>query len=173
MSPDDAFTDVIVKPAPLNSSVKDTEVLAEDDQIFLTKMQSQLNQSIPSSTNNLTPSFRPSPAGVKVANDRRQPTSSPTPSQVIRSSPHLTANPLSTCRPQLDLSKGSPGGEGVLQNFFNSLLNRKSVGGVATGSPRTPNDVNNKSRVDVAAELDRMASGGKQAAVMDPPGDEL
>jgi len=35
----------------------------------------------------------------------------------------------------------SPGGEGVLQNFFNSLLNRKSgsVGNspTASGSPRT------------------------------------
>lgn len=60
----------------------------------------------------------------------------------------------------------------MLQNFFNSLLNRKSVGGVGTtGSPRTPNELNNKSRVDVAAELDRMASGGKQP--VDAPGDQL
>lgn len=83
MSPDDAFTDAIVKPAPLNSSVKDTDVCAEDDQIFLTKMQSQLNQSIPSSTNAQSPNFRPSAAGVKAANDRRPPGASPTPSQVI------------------------------------------------------------------------------------------
>lgn len=82
MSPDDAFTDIIVKHTPQNSSVKDTEVLAEDDQIFLTKMQAQLNQSIPSSANSQTPPFRPPPAGGKTAAERRQPGSSPTPSQV-------------------------------------------------------------------------------------------
>ena len=61
-------------------------------------------------------------------------------------------------------AKGSPAGEGVLQNFFNSLLNRKpGPGGIPSpgnSTPRSTNDLNNKSRVDVAAELDRMASGG-------------
>jgi len=57
--------------------------------------------------------------------------------------------------------KGSPGGEGVLQNFFNSLLNRKSGAGLppspgGVGSPR--NLADNKSRNEVAAELDRLAS---------------
>ena len=156
MSPDDAFSDVIVKPSPHNSSVKDAEVCAEDDQTFLTKMQAQLSQSIPSSANAQSPNFRPT-SGVKPSADRRAPGSSPTPSQVgvLLLFWRRTHDSL----PQLDLSKGSPGGEGVLQNFFNSLLNRKSVGGPAA-SPRTANDVNNKGRVDVAAELDRMAGGG-------------
>lgn len=59
----------------------------------------------------------------------------------------------------MDGSKGSPAGEGVLQNFFNSLLNRKSGAGLASpggGSPRNPNE---KSRVEVAAELDRLVQG--------------
>jgi hypothetical protein len=61
--------------------------------------------------------------------------------------------------------KGSPAGEGVLQNFFNSLLNKGRTGPAGVPSPinttpRSTNDLNNKSRVDVAAELDRMASGG-------------
>lgn len=61
----------------------------------------------------------------------------------------------------MDGAKGSPGGEGVLQNFFNSLLNRKSGNLPPTGnSPRTPNIGNdNKSRSEVAAELDRMTTG--------------
>ena len=60
--------------------------------------------------------------------------------------------------------KGSPAGEGVLQNFFNSLLNRKTGPGGMTSpgnpSPRSTNDLNNRNKVDVAAELDRLASGG-------------
>ena len=63
------------------------------------------------------------------------------------------------------LDRNNPGGEGVLQNFFNSLLNRKSTSNLASpasvaGSPR-PVDATpgvNRSRVDVSAELDRMTS---------------
>lgn len=65
------------------------------------------------------------------------------------------------------LNPGTPGSEGVLANFFNSLLNKKS------GSPGTPTGVLNSSRTngndsllsaeklavrsDAAAELNRLA----------------
>lgn len=119
--------------------------MSEDDQVFLSKMQTQLSQNMPATTASPpAPSFRPSPSGPK-ATDRRS-----------------GVSPLPA---QLDPTKaGSPGGEGVLQNFFNSLLNRKSGVGLPNSplnsSPRSTNDLNSKSRVDVAAELDRMASGG-------------
>lgn len=64
----------------------------------------------------------------------------------------------------------SPGGEGVLANFFNSLLYKKTgspggvVGAKAAGNDTLPDKATMRS--DAAAELDRLArSGGKK-----PPG---
>lgn len=63
------------------------------------------------------------------------------------------------------MNAGAPGGEGVLANFFNSLLNKKagSPGGSpnAAASPRSLNgtvDINDITamRSDAAAELDRL-----------------
>lgn len=64
------------------------------------------------------------------------------------------------------VTPGGPGGEGVLANFFNSLLSKKAnvpgSPGSVTGSPRastngetTPD--RNAMRTDAAAELDRLA----------------
>lgn len=69
----------------------------------------------------------------------------------------------------------SPGGEGVLANFFNSLLHKKTGASPAspmgmTGSPKpgsaesTPDKA--AMRSDAAAELDRLARGRK------PPGSD-
>lgn len=73
---------------------------------------------------------------------------------------------------KLDGSKvvSSPGGEGVLANFFNSLLYKKtgSPGGVVgtkvTGSEVLPDKATMRS--DAAAELDRLARSGNKK----PPG---
>lgn len=57
----------------------------------------------------------------------------------------------------------SPGGEGVLANFFNSLLHKKSgvsPGGTSLQSPnvsKTPEPDKAAMRSDAAAELDRLA----------------
>lgn len=84
--------------------------------------------------------------------------------------PSLTGTPNSAVGATMfDNSKNSPGGEGVLQNFFNSLLNRKSVsgaspGGVSSAAGRTPNSVNSGAESlrnrDVQAELNRLSGGG-------------
>lgn len=74
------------------------------------------------------------------------------------------------------LTPGGPGGEGVLANFFNSLLSKKANvpgspgggnggGATATGSPRpstngvgeTTPDRSSSVRTDAAAELERLA----------------
>lgn len=63
------------------------------------------------------------------------------------------------------VTPGGPGGEGVLANFFNSLLSKKAnvpgSPGNVTGSPRAANDEStpdrNAMRTDAAAELDRLA----------------
>lgn len=86
--------------------------------------------------------------------------------------PSLTGTPNSAVGATMfDTSKNTPGGEGVLQNFFNSLLNRKSVSGAGGGSPagasgggRTPTAVGGGAESlrnrDVQAELNRLSGGG-------------
>lgn len=55
----------------MNSIGSESEVVAEEDQVFLTKMQGQLNQTIPSTGSPQTPSFRPSPSVQPTSKDRR------------------------------------------------------------------------------------------------------
>jgi dynein light intermediate chain 1 len=135
VSPDDNYNDVIIRPVSSKPLQKEAEITAEDDQVFLLKMQSQLNQQVPPGAN----------APIRTTPNVQKPTERRTP---------MNTPPTGT---QNDTSKNSPGGEGVLQTFFNSLLNRKSVGSPGVGSPRTPNSIpDNRSRSDVQAELDRM-----------------
>lgn len=70
------------------------------------------------------------------------------------------------------LTPGGPGGEGVLANFFNSLLSKKANApgspGSVGGSPRPANGVGegtpdrNTMRTDAAAELDRLTRSVKK-----------
>lgn len=68
------------------------------------------------------------------------------------------------------LTPGGPGGEGVLANFFNSLLSKKSNTPGSPGSvnsPRPTNGLNDSTpeknaRTDAAAELDRLARSVKK-----------
>lgn len=68
------------------------------------------------------------------------------------------------------LTPGGPGGEGVLANFFNSLLSKKSNTPGSPGSvssARPTNGLNDSTpeknaRTDAAAELDRLARSVKK-----------
>lgn len=71
------------------------------------------------------------------------------------------------------LTPSGAGGEGVLANFFNSLLSKKanapgSPGGGMPGSPRPSNGAGdltpdrNTMRTDAAAELDRLTRSVKK-----------
>ena len=76
---------------------------------------------------------------------------------------------------QLDSSKvvSSPGGEGVLANFFNSLLHKKTGSSPSnslvnkSGGPESLTDKATM-RSDAAAELDRLARGGKKPGASGP-----
>ncbi|XP_023234140.1 cytoplasmic dynein 1 light intermediate chain 2-like isoform X1 [Centruroides sculpturatus] len=146
VKPDDSYTDVISKPITRKPMQRESEVTSEDDQLFLSKQQSLLVQQVP-------PTGRPqespirSPAGVQKTADRR-----------LSGSPGVQASPK-----KMEGMKSAAGSEGVLQNFFNSLLNRKTGPTATTGSAvRSPalawNSLPDKSAVrnDAAAELDRM-----------------
>ncbi|XP_058804730.1 cytoplasmic dynein 1 light intermediate chain 1 isoform X2 [Phymastichus coffea] len=134
MKPDDYYRDVIVQPPSHRKGVtKQTEVVAEDEQVFLARQQEAL-------------------MGLKDPANR---------------SP-------ATRNQKLD-PKGTgttPSGEGVLANFFNSLLHKKI--GTSPGGPGSPGSVGvspikadagtvdkNTMRNDAAAELDRITKTKK------------
>ncbi|CAG9854437.1 unnamed protein product [Phyllotreta striolata] len=133
--PDDYYRDVIVQPVTRKTVNRETEIIAEDEQAFLTRQQ-QI-------------SFGGGPPTARLGESPVRP-----PIGGIQSSPR-----------KLDGSKvvSSPGGEGVLANFFNSLLYKKT-GSPGGGMPKTPggDNVPDKAamRTDAAAELDRLARGG-------------
>ncbi|EDO45956.1 predicted protein, partial [Nematostella vectensis] len=121
--PDDSFDDHIIKPA-LRKPLQEKEITAEEEQAFLAKQQQLLQKNPPTAAGgiarqqpDLSKPRSPGSAGARIGGDRRQSGgASPTPG-----------------RPKVD--KTPPAGatsEGVLANFFNSLLNKK------TGQPGTP-----------------------------------
>ncbi|CAH1155511.1 unnamed protein product [Phaedon cochleariae] len=134
--PDDYYRDVIVQPVTRKTVNRETEILAEDEQAFLTRQQ-QI-------------SFGGGPPAIRLGESPIRP-----PLGGIQGSPR-----------KLDGSKvvSSPGGEGVLANFFNSLLLKKtgspgsSMLGTKSGSESLPDKV--AMRTDAAAELDRLSRGG-------------
>uniref|UniRef100_A0A1B0DKW7 Dynein light intermediate chain n=1 Tax=Phlebotomus papatasi TaxID=29031 RepID=A0A1B0DKW7_PHLPP len=137
---------------------RETEVHPEDEQTFLARQQQLLLQG-QAPTRGESP-MRSQP-GAKV--------SPRTPISGSQGSPNKKID--------AKLTPGTPGGEGVLANFFNSLLNKKSgtpggPTGDVSGSPRSPgvggiarqppNGLEEGAgekmsvRTDAAAELDRL-----------------
>lgn len=137
---DDNFEEVIVKP-PVRKFVHEKEIQAEDDQVFLVKLQSLLAKQPPAS------------AGRPGDPTSRAPSGSPR-----TSNRSATAN-VANAMPQ---SAGQTS-EGVLANFFNSLLTKKAVApGTPGGGNNTPGTVRKSGSKlglsDVQAELDRISS---------------
>ncbi|KAM6942863.1 cytoplasmic dynein 1 light intermediate chain 2 [Xenentodon cancila] len=148
--PEDPFEDFITKP-PVRKLVHDKEINAEDEQVFLMKQQSLLAKQPATPTRGATESpgrtasASPRPAG------RGQPTVS-------------SGSPLAAVKKPDPNMKAGAANEGVLANFFNSLLSKK------TGSPGSPGSgavgagVQGSAKktgqkpglTDVQAELDRM-----------------
>ncbi|XP_055389678.1 cytoplasmic dynein 1 light intermediate chain 1 [Condylostylus longicornis] len=152
--PEDYYTDVIAPPPSRKTvSSREAEVHTEDEQAFLLRQQQILQQ------------------------EQAQRGGSPLGQSGLKGSP-ISRNPISgsqgspSKKVDAKLNPSTPGGEGVLANFFNSLLHKKS-GSPATppslGSPRpTANGTdaatsdNLAIRNDAAAELDRLARSVKK-----------
>ncbi|KAM6450805.1 cytoplasmic dynein 1 light intermediate chain 1 isoform 1-T1 [Liasis olivaceus] len=119
----DNFEDIVTKP-PVRKFVHEKEIVAEDDQVFLMKQQSLLAKQ-PSSA-----------AGRPVDTSPRVPGGSPrTPNRSVTSNV-TSVTPIPAGSKKIDPSmKAGATSEGVLANFFNSLLSKK------TGSPGGPSSV--------------------------------
>ncbi|KAF3827066.1 hypothetical protein GH733_002552 [Mirounga leonina] len=142
---EDNFEDIITKP-PVRKFVHEKEIVAEDDQVFLMKLQSLLAKQPPTA------------AGRPVDASPRVPGGSPrTPNRSV-SSNVASVSPIPAGSKKIDPNmKAGATSEGVLANFFNSLLSKKTGSpggpGVGSGSPGGQKPVLS----DVHAELDRIA----------------
>ncbi|XP_020794482.2 cytoplasmic dynein 1 light intermediate chain 2 isoform X2 [Boleophthalmus pectinirostris] len=144
--PEDPFEDFITKP-PVRKLVHDKEICAEDEQVFLMKQQSLLAKQ---------------PATPTRGTESPGRTNSGSPRPAGRGQTGVTAASMSAVKKPDPNMKGAAN-EGVLANFFNSLLSKKTG---APGSPGTPVGAGVQGSAkktgqkpglnDVQAELDRM-----------------
>ncbi|KAM9860430.1 cytoplasmic dynein 1 light intermediate chain 2 isoform 2-T2 [Aulostomus maculatus] len=117
--PDDPFEDFITKP-PIRKLVHDKEINAEDEQVFLMKQQSLLAKQPATPTRGATESpGRTSSGSPRPAGRAGQP--------IVTS-----GSPMAAVKKPDPNMKAGAANEGVLANFFNSLLSKK------TGSPGSP-----------------------------------
>ncbi|KAI5945022.1 cytoplasmic dynein 1 light intermediate chain 1 [Manis javanica] len=159
---EDNFEDTITKP-PVRKFVHEKEIMAEDDQVFLMKLQSLLAKQPPTA------------AGRPVDASPRVPGGSPrTPNRSV-SSNVASVSPIPAGSKKMDPNmKVGATSEGVLANFFNSLLSKKTGspggpgvgggspgGGAGAGSGGLPPSAKKSGQKpvlsDVHAELDRIA----------------
>ncbi|XP_006641284.1 cytoplasmic dynein 1 light intermediate chain 2 isoform X1 [Lepisosteus oculatus] len=146
VKPEDPFEDFIMKP-PVRKLVHDKEVAAEDEQVFLMKQQSLLAK-------------QPATPTRATESPARAPSGSPRPTGRTGPANVASVSPMTAVKKPDPNMKGAAANEGVLANFFNSLLSKK------TGSPGSPGAGGVQSTAkkagqkpvltDVQAELDRM-----------------
>lgn len=149
--PEDPFEDFITKP-PVRKLVHDKEINAEDEQVFLMKQQSLLAKQPATPTRGATES----PGRTGSASPR--PASRTGPTAVTSVSPMASVK-----KPDPNMKPGAAN-EGVLANFFNSLLSKKTgspgspgAGAVGAGVQGSAKKTGQKPGLtDVQAELDRM-----------------
>merc|ERR1719461_1366878 len=154
--PDQYYTDVIARPMSMvgrrtgPGPGREVEVVAEEEQQFLSRQQQYLAQGIPQTQGG------PMPPGVQKTPDRK-----------VVGSPGVQGSPK-----KIDPSAVKQGAattsEGVLANFFNSLLSKKTgrlaggqpgpVVGLSPGAGPSAVKPSDKAAVrsDAAAELDRL-----------------
>jgi len=172
--PEQYYTDVIARPAiglgrkPLAG--REIEVVAEEETLFLARQQQFLMQGLP--VPGLAQGPITMPTGVQKTPDRK-----------VVGSPGVQGSPKKMEPSTVKPVGGATTSEGVLANFFNSLLSKKTGGlaGPAQGQPGSlafapgqplvgskagspaPDDYKATVRSDAAAELDRLTRNQKKS----------
>jgi len=169
--PDQYYTDVIARPMSgigrKPPAGRDVEVVAEDEQQFLARQQQFLSQGLP-----------PQQAGSSMPSGVQK-----TPDRKVVGSPGVQGSPKKMDPTAVKPSAGATTSEGVLANFFNSLLSKKTGGmagpgqspgnmsglspgqqlGQGKGGSPGPEDYKATVRSDAAAELDRLTRNQKKS----------
>ncbi|KER22951.1 hypothetical protein T265_09040 [Opisthorchis viverrini] len=175
----DPYTDVVPRPAPRKTAVREPEVVAPDDQSFLTRLLASVQREAAGSGGNLsgtgasesmldTPTMtvaQGSPGSPGVGS--RPGTASPRSSSGIRSKPTPPSAASGVGNAPVSSAPNSRASEGVLAHFFTSLLNKKTnVPGVGASSPSAPPQGADKlgmSPKDIQTELERLARSSREA----------
>uniref|UniRef100_A0A667X0T1 Dynein light intermediate chain n=1 Tax=Myripristis murdjan TaxID=586833 RepID=A0A667X0T1_9TELE len=147
VTPEDPFEDLIIQP-PVRKLVHDKEISAEDEQVFLMKQQVCVFVDIVG-------------FGCHESPGR---TGSPRPSGRAGQPNVTSGSPMTAVKKPDPNMKGAAANEGVLANFFNSLLSKKTgspgspgTGAVGAGVQGSAKKTGQKPGLtDVQAELDRM-----------------
>jgi len=139
----DSFETQISKPFLRKPANMDKDVVAEEEQAFLATLEANLSKAVPQSAGMQKPQQEHTRLRGQISPGQR----------VIEKRTGIPTKPK-----QAEGAKtASPGGqaEGVLANFFNSLLTKKTVGGA--GKPMTASQGERAAaRSDAAAELERL-----------------
>uniref|UniRef100_A0AAX7TUZ2 Dynein light intermediate chain n=1 Tax=Astatotilapia calliptera TaxID=8154 RepID=A0AAX7TUZ2_ASTCA len=146
--PEDPFEDFITKP-PVRKLVHDKEINAEDEQVFL--MKQQVDVAI-------------SPFIMISESPGRTASGSPRPAGRAGQTAVASGSPMTSVKKPDPNMKPGAANEGVLANFFNSLLSKKTgapgspgAGAVGAGVQGSAKKTGQKPGLtDVQAELDRM-----------------
>ncbi|KAM6950264.1 cytoplasmic dynein 1 light intermediate chain 2 isoform 1-T1 [Lycodopsis pacificus] len=149
--PEAPFEDFITKP-PVRKLVHEKEINAEDEQVFLMKQQSLLSKQPATPTRGATESPGRTASG------------SPRPAGRTGQSNATSASPMAAVKKPDPNMKAGAANEGVLANFFNSLLSKKTGAPGSPGSGAVGAGVQGSAKktgqkpglTDVQAELDRM-----------------
>ncbi|XP_026817674.1 cytoplasmic dynein 1 light intermediate chain 2-like [Rhopalosiphum maidis] len=155
IKPDEFYNSVITKVNTRKAFAKDHEIQAEDEQVFLNKQLGLLNQSTSQQSAIGIPrqdSVMRSLTGVSKTGDRR-----------LSLTSQGQGSPTKKIDPVKSANTSTPG-EGVLANFFNSLLHKKSnqspvvtkTSSELSGSKSLSLE-KNEYHTDTAAELNRLA----------------
>lgn len=157
--PDDEYSEIIAQPATRKSvTSRENEIVAEDEQAFLARQQNLLQSNgvsnLPLGPGGSTLRGSESPLRPSVSL-----TAPRTPSTAVQSPKKMDG---------VKMVPGTPGGEGVLANFFNSLLHKKAP--TPLNSPKVNLNMSGSElshdqqaglRSDAAAELDRLTRNKK------------
>ncbi|XP_070574846.1 cytoplasmic dynein 1 light intermediate chain 2-like isoform X2 [Ptychodera flava] len=133
MHPDDSYESVINRPHVRRHVQDMKEITAEDEQVFLMKQQALLSK-------NITP-------GRQQESPQRTPAIARTPDRPGRANVASVSPITATCKAKMDGKTAPSSSEGVLANFFNSLLSKKP--GASPGPSQPPTGTTGKPGEDL------------------------
>ncbi|CAI2735044.1 unnamed protein product [Schistosoma spindalis] len=180
VQPHSLYSDVVPPPPSKKAAVREPELFAQDDQSFLTRLSVSMqrdnaqanisNNTISGNSDSVIDQLGTTTALMNASSNvgSRPVSGSPrTPGSAGRSKPPSAVGGTSG-------TTGGPGpgaSEGVLANFFNSLLSKRThvvggVGGIATSASLSTQgslDRTSISQKDIQSELKRLAQSSREA----------
>ncbi|CAH8512631.1 unnamed protein product [Dicrocoelium dendriticum] len=172
----DPYNTVVPHPPPRKAAVRDPEVVAQDEQSFLTRLITMIQREPAVGVNTgITASSDPilghlGSQGGAGNPSIGQPTGNASPRAQPRSKPTPPSAGSNTGDPAIGTGPNPRASEGVLANFFTSLLNKRSnFAGAGSAAAVPGTDKLNMSSKDMQSELERFANSSREALGTNKP----